>query len=62
MIFRVLQDEYDEQAIPTDRYNAVMHALQRPISDLILQADDCPAEKFVEKLNEVLRAFMAVRQ
>jgi hypothetical protein len=56
MIFRQLADEYDDQAIETARYQAIMTALQDPLLAL-LRADGKSAEIVLERLSAVLGAF-----
>jgi hypothetical protein len=60
LIFSTLEAEYGGQAIPTDRYQRINAALQKPILDLIASAGG-PAEVFPARMDEVLRNFMAVR-
>ena len=58
-IFRALAEEYDDQAIPQERYELIMHSLERPILRL-LEAEEAPAEDFLDRLCAVLRGFRGV--
>ncbi|MDE2058752.1 MAG: hypothetical protein KGL31_07570 [candidate division NC10 bacterium] len=51
-----LAEEYDSQAIPTDRYTRIMSELQTPLLALF-DAASAPAETFLSRLNDALLAF-----
>jgi hypothetical protein len=56
LLFRRLDDEYDDQGPETSRYQAIMTALQDPLLAL-LRADGESAELVLERLGAVLGAF-----
>ncbi len=55
-IFQSLADEYNGQGIPIERYNLIMESLQEPILALLDVVEGQP-EAFLDRLNEVLKAF-----
>jgi len=59
LVFRALAAEWDDQGIPTQRYETINGALRDPILDLMSSAGG-PSDRFVDRLNEVFTAFMAV--
>lgn len=54
-----LVDEYQGQAISTERYNTLMHVLQPRLRTLIELADAPPTD-FLSALSEVVRAFHGI--
>jgi len=60
LVFSSLAEEYAGQAIPSERYERINVALQKPILDLIASAGG-PAEAFLARMDEVLRNFLTIR-
>ena len=58
-IFRSLADEYDDQGIPMDRYEAVNAALKKPLLAL-LTTETTSHDLLLTRMNEVLRAFEGI--
>jgi hypothetical protein len=51
---KILAEEYNGQAIPTARYDAIKRQLTQPLLDL-LNAEVAPADVLLGQLNETLR-------
>ena len=58
-IFAILVDEYDDQAITVERYESTIQALQQPLI-VVLETQSAPAEVFLARLNDLLRAFKSL--
>lgn len=59
VIAQRLADEYQGQAISTERYETLMHALQPSLLTLIEMADAPPVD-FLTALNKVIRTFHGI--
>jgi hypothetical protein len=55
-----LSNEYDNQAIPVDRYRLILESLQ-PAFLRLLEAETEPPDVFVEALNAIYKQFGILR-
>ena len=59
-IFESFAQEYDNQGIPMARYELIIKSIQQPLL-MLLQDENDPAV-FVHRLDEVFRAFEALKE
>lgn len=59
-IFRSLEEEYEDQAVPGQRYMEVKVAIQKPLLDL-LQNETSSPEMILKHLNNVMKSFRNIK-
>ena len=59
-IFQDLAEEYENQAIPMERYRKILDSMRQPILDLLAAEGKSP-EAFLACLDEVLKSFRSLK-